>query len=64
VQGLGKFIEVEAIDRTGDIGVDKLKEQCRSYAELFDLQQDNYIANSYSDMLLAAQTAWYRPPPR
>jgi adenylate cyclase, class 2 len=64
VQGLGKFIEVEAIDRTGDIGVDKLKAQCRSYAELFDLQQDNYIANSYSDMLLAAQTAWYRPPHR
>lgn len=56
VQGLGRFIEVEAIDRTGEISIDKLKEQCSLYANLFELQQDNYIANSYSDMLLAAQS--------
>jgi predicted adenylyl cyclase CyaB len=55
VEGLGKFIEVEAIDRAGDIGIEKLREQCRFYAELFDLQEDNYIANSYSDMILAAK---------
>jgi adenylate cyclase, class 2 len=57
VEGLGKFIEVEAIDRSGEIGVAKLKEQCQFYADLFELQQDNYIANSYSDMLLAAQNS-------
>jgi adenylate cyclase, class 2 len=57
VEGLGRFIEVEAIDRTGDIGVEKLEEQCSYYAKLFDLQQDNYISNSYSDMLLAAQSS-------
>lgn len=55
VQGLGRFIEVEAIDRTAKMDVEVLKEQCSRYANLFDLQPDNYIANSYSDMLLAAQ---------
>ncbi len=55
VQGLGRFIEVEAIDRTAKMDVEVLKEQCSMYANLFDLQPDNYIANSYSDMLLAAQ---------
>jgi predicted adenylyl cyclase CyaB len=57
VEGLGRFIEVEAIDRVGDIGIERLKAQCLFYAELFDLQQDNYIANSYSDMLLDAQSS-------
>lgn len=57
VEGLGRFIEVEAIDRTGDIGIEKLKAQCSFYADLFELQQDNYIANSYSDMLPAAQSS-------
>lgn len=52
VEGLGKFVEVEAIDRNGDIGIEKLKTQCEYYAELFEIQPGNYIANSYSDMLL------------
>ncbi len=53
VSGLGTFIEVEAIDKTGEIGIKKLKEQCEFYAQLFDIQPHNYISNSYSDMLLA-----------
>jgi predicted adenylyl cyclase CyaB len=54
VVDLGTFIEVEAIDNTGDIGLEKLKEQCSFYANLFEIQPANYIANSYSDMLPAA----------
>jgi len=54
VKGLGNFIEVEAIDKTGETGLQKLKEQCNFYALLFDIQPANYIANSYSDMILAA----------
>jgi adenylate cyclase, class 2 len=54
VAGLGTFIEVEAIDKYGDHGLEKLKEQCAVYANLFELQPDSYIANSYSDMILAA----------
>jgi adenylate cyclase, class 2 len=55
VAGLGTFVEVEAIDLTGSAGLEKLEDQCRRYAGLFELQPDNYIANSYSDLLLAAQ---------
>lgn len=57
VEGLGTFIEVEAIDSKGNIGVEKLKEQCFYYANLFELQADSYMANSYSDMILAAQSS-------
>jgi adenylate cyclase, class 2 len=54
VNGLGSFVEVEAIDKTGEVGLLKLKEQCSFYANLFDIQANNYIANSYSDMVPAA----------
>lgn len=49
---LGTFVEVEAIDRNGDIGIDKLKEQCEKYAQLFNILPADYIAISYSDMLM------------
>ncbi|HUV00017.1 MAG TPA: hypothetical protein VMW32_03535 [Bacteroidales bacterium] len=31
IRDLGTFIEVEAIDETGNIGIQKLKEQCERY---------------------------------
>ena len=52
VTGLGSFIEVEAIDRNGDIGSQKLKEQCEHYAHFFGINTEDYIALSYSDMIL------------
>lgn len=52
VEGLGTFIEVEAIDSTGELGVEKLKEQCSYYARFFAIKPDDYIAVSYSDMLM------------
>jgi len=52
VTGLGTFIEVEAIDNDGKIGIEKLKDQCNEYAELFNLQPQDYISLSYGDMLL------------
>jgi adenylate cyclase class 2 len=52
VTKLGTFIEVEAIDNNGTIGIEKLKEQCNKYAELFNIQSQDYISLSYSDMLL------------
>jgi adenylate cyclase, class 2 len=55
VKGLGTFIEVEAIDKTGDIGVERLKEQCSHYAAFFEVAEANYLSHSYSDMLLAIQ---------
>jgi adenylate cyclase class 2 len=52
VTKLGTFIEVEAIDTDGKIGIENLKDQCNMYAELFNLQPQDYISLSYSDMLL------------
>lgn len=52
VDGLGTFIEVEAIDKNGDIGIEKLKEQCSYYAAFFEIKPGDYIAESYSDLLM------------
>ena len=52
IDELGTFVEVEAIDNTGDIGIEKLKEQCGKYAELFGIKSEDYVSLSYSDMIL------------
>jgi adenylate cyclase class 2 len=51
VNGLGSFVEVEAIDKDGSIGIEKLKEQCNYYVQLFGITADQFIAESYSDLL-------------
>ncbi len=53
VEGLGTFIEVEAIDETGDIGKEKLQVQCDKYAAFFNIHETDYVAHSYSDLLNA-----------
>lgn len=55
VDGLGHFIEVEAIDESGEQGMEKIKEQCDFYAKMFGVKDEDYIAASYSDMLLEKQ---------
>lgn len=57
VEGLGKFIEVEAIDETGEMELEKIQEQCDYYAQLFGVQPADYIAVSYSDLLINKQSA-------
>ena len=52
VKELGSFVEVEAIDRDGSIGIEKLKDQCNGYARLLGVADKEYVAASYSDMLL------------
>ena len=52
VEGLGTFVEVEAIDREGTIGAEKLKGQCDHYAALFNIVEKDFIAVSYSDMIM------------
>jgi adenylate cyclase, class 2 len=52
VEGLGTFVEVEAIDSDGSIGVEKLSEQCNYYASFFEIAKQDYMEVSYSDMLL------------
>lgn len=52
IEGLGTFIEVEAIDKDGSLGIEKLKGQADKYAEFFNIPPGDFIANSYSDMFL------------
>lgn len=52
VDGLGTFVEVEAIDNNGDIGREKLQAQCDKYAAFFGIAQADYCAVSYSDMVM------------
>ena len=53
VEGLGNFIEIEAIDMDGSIPEAKLLEQCQFYIKLFGVKNVDLMENSYSDMLLA-----------
>src|SRR5688572_25368421 len=57
VNELGSFLEVEAIDKDGSIGIESLKEQCRHYAKLLGVREEDYIAESYSDLLLAKKSS-------
>lgn len=52
VNDLGTFIEIEAIDKTGEIGDKKLFEQCQYYMKLFSIADDALIHCSYSDLLM------------
>ncbi|MEI6732184.1 MAG: class IV adenylate cyclase [archaeon] len=55
VAGLGFFVEVEAIDKTGKIGKEKLQEQCDHYQSLFGIEKKDMVSGSYSDLLLKAE---------
>jgi adenylate cyclase, class 2 len=52
IDSLGSFLEVEAIDSDGSYSIDKLREQCEKYAEMFELKPEDYVAVSYSDLLM------------
>lgn len=52
VKNLGTFIEVEAIDTNGSFGIEKLKEQCDFYIKFFEIQPQDFIECSYSDLLM------------
>jgi predicted adenylyl cyclase CyaB len=51
VKDLGTYIEVEAIDDTGEIGLEKLKEQCNMYFSFFGLEKSDFVDKSYSDLI-------------
>ncbi len=52
VENLGTFIEIEAIDKDGNIGKDKLLKQCQFFLDLFKVSQDDLVSVSYGDLLL------------
>jgi len=52
VDQLGSFVEIEAIDKAGDLGRERLKTQCKNFMLLFNIQEEELIDCSYSDMIL------------
>lgn len=53
VEGLGHFVEIEAIDQDGTIGQERLRAQCQAFQNALGIQPHNLVAESYSDLLLA-----------
>lgn len=56
VQKLGHFLEIEAIDSNKSRSEAQLKEQCQSYIKILDIAQEDLVAQSYSDLLLAEES--------
>jgi len=52
VEGLGTFVEIEAIDADGTFTVPRLEEQCHTFMELFGIVSEDLVDRSYSDLLL------------
>lgn len=52
VEGLGSFVEIEAIDKDGSLGLEKITEQCCFYLQQFQLGEDDLLTHSYSDLLI------------
>lgn len=52
IEGLGTFVEIEAIDTDGTIGKEKLSEQCNYYLDLLQIPHEDMIPDSYSDLLI------------
>lgn len=51
VEGLGSFIEVEAIDEKDEFTAEQLKAQCDHYIHFFGVTKDQLVERSYSDMV-------------
>ena len=51
VEGLGSFVEIEAIDDTGTKSEPELRAQCRQYMTLLGIREEDLITHSYSDLV-------------
>ncbi len=56
VKELGTFIEIEAIDKNGELEKEKLLEQCEFYLNLFNIPKNDLVSVSYSDLMLKKQS--------
>ncbi|MDP8923388.1 MAG: CYTH domain-containing protein [Chloroflexota bacterium] len=52
VEGLGTFVEIEAIERDGSIGPERLRAQCERLMSRLGIRDRDLVADSYSDLLL------------
>lgn len=51
IDGLGDFVEIEAINENNRYTSNQLKKQCDHYQELLGIREEDLITNSYSDMV-------------
>lgn len=51
VEGLGSFVEIEAIDTEGLFSEEILRTQCQHYIQLLGIVEEDLLTRSYSDML-------------
>lgn len=52
LDGLGQFVEIEAIAPNPDFPKEKLHEQCAFYQKIFCIEPADIVAESYSDLRL------------
>ncbi len=53
VKLLGSFMEIEAIgNETKDLSFQELQDQCKKYMDLLEIQKEDLIHQSYSDLLM------------
>jgi len=52
VEGLGQFLEIEAIDADGSRGEAELEAQCKQFMQAFGVQEADLVDQSYSDLLI------------
>jgi predicted adenylyl cyclase CyaB len=57
LEGLGQFVEIEAIATSPDIPVEHLQAQCARYMAALKIQPEDILAESYSDLILQNQGA-------
>lgn len=53
LENLGDFVEIEVIDTTGTLGVEKMTAQLHHYQIALGIQASDLLTHSYSDMLLS-----------
>lgn len=54
VQGLGNFVEIEAIDTDGKRNAEQLEQQCSHYMRELGIKAVDLVVGSYSDLLEGA----------
>ena len=55
VNGLGEFVEIEAISEEGSHELSFLEKQCKEFMTLFGITDNDLVSASYSDLLLNMQ---------
>jgi len=55
VKDLDCFVEIEAIDKTGNLSKNILLEQCDFYMKMLNISKNDLVSCSYSDLLLQKQ---------